>query len=95
MELDLDWNERGPPPPSAGGPLYWRSQRWREGTEGGAQRYANRGGRNREWWTGMFQAKAQGPAFLQAWLLANPRPDRKGGKGGKGGGEGSGARSSR
>jgi hypothetical protein len=46
-----------PPPPTRGGPTTWRSQRYREGVNGGKARFANRGGKNKKYenafWTGV------------------------------------------
>ena len=39
---------------------------------------ANRGGKLKEWYTGVYRAKAGG-AFLEDWLQRNPKP-RKGGE---------------
>ena len=44
------WQERGPPGPKAGGPSTWRGQPWREGS----QRFAKRGGRNREYFAAKY-----------------------------------------
>ena len=37
----VKWKDRGPPGPSADGPMAWRGQRWRHGS----QRFSNRGGK--------------------------------------------------
>ena len=64
-EQGLSWRERGPP--SAPGEV-WRGQQWRAGSE----RFANRGGCNKEWWAGYYAAKRENR--LEAFLAAHPRP---------------------
>lgn len=48
----------------------WRGQQWRPGSE----RWGNRGGKCRDWYSGFYAAKRQGGAHLEAWLQANPKP---------------------
>jgi hypothetical protein len=48
------FRERGPPAPKDGGPELWRNQVWRES----AQRWGNRGGKNREAWAAKFGGKS-------------------------------------
>ena len=67
--------------------MYWRSQRWRSGEKGGQQRWANRGGRNREWWSAWRRALKMGKDHAAQWLRENPKPAR----GGEGGGDASGS----
>jgi hypothetical protein len=51
---NLPWGNRGPPAPEAGDPdRHWRGQAHRSGTQGGAVRWANRGGRNREYFSNL------------------------------------------
>ena len=45
MDNDLNWRIRGPAPPQHGGPSLWRGQKFRQGKDGGQQRWANRGGK--------------------------------------------------
>ena len=42
----VPWQDRGP----AGEAPYWRGQGWRCGRDGGKERYANRGGKHREYY---------------------------------------------
>jgi hypothetical protein len=65
-ELGIRWADRGP----TGEVPVWRGQQWRPGSE----RYANRGGANKEWYTQMYRAKAKGKDFLAKWLADNPKP---------------------
>ena len=71
--LQLTWAERGPPGPPGGGPANWRGQHWREGRDGGKSRFANRGGKWRAWYDGMYTAKAKGLDALAAFMKANPK----------------------
>ena len=69
-ELGLSWQERGPPP--SHGPL-WRNQEYRSGSE----RWANRGGASKGWYTAFYKAKRTlDKEALRKWLLANPKPDK-------------------
>ena len=67
----LKWGDRGPPGPDRNGPLHWRGQQWRQGSDGGTPRYSNRGGRNREWYAQQHGKRG--------------RDENDGGKGHKGG----------
>jgi hypothetical protein len=64
--LGIRWQDRGPPGGKRGDT--WRGQEFRETT----QRYANRGGKCREWYTGMYRAKAAGT--LEKFLEEHPKP---------------------
>ena len=68
--MGLSWAERGPPAPAQGGPSTWRGQTYRRGSG----RWANRGGQLKEWYTGFYQAKKEGGAYLDEWLHRNPKP---------------------
>ena len=48
---NIKWRERGPRGPDK--PQEWRGQQWRESS----QRYANRGGKNSEFWANHFREK--------------------------------------
>jgi hypothetical protein len=48
---NLPWSQRGPPAPEADDPVrFWRGQAHRDGAQGGVQRWANRGGKHREYY---------------------------------------------
>ena len=64
--VGVKWQDRGPPGPDRGGASEWRGQQWRAGTNGGKQRFANRGGANKEYYTELYKAKAAGPANLDS-----------------------------
>ena len=49
----IPWQERGPPGPEEGGPRFWRGQQWREGKNGGQQRFSNRGGKYKEYYANL------------------------------------------
>lgn len=69
-QLGLSWYERGPPP--SHGPL-WRNQEYRHGTE----RWANRGGAAKDWYTAYYKAKRSlDKQALNRWLDANPKPGK-------------------
>ena len=61
QEMGLEWRDRGPPPEMA---QEWRGQKWREGSH----RWANNGGRNREWYKLFYQAKHRGEAALNKFF---------------------------
>jgi len=65
-DLGVKWQDRGPPGGKKGDT--WRGQEFREST----QRYANRGGKCKEWYTGMYKAKAAGT--LDKFLEEHPKP---------------------
>jgi hypothetical protein len=65
-ELGIKWQDRGPPGGKKGDT--WRGQEFREST----QRYANRGGKCKEWYSGMYKAKAAGT--LDIFLAEHPKP---------------------
>jgi hypothetical protein len=70
-ELGLSWPQRGPPP--SHGPL-WRNQEYRAGSE----RWANRGGSAKEWYTAFYKAKRTcDKQALDLWLAANPKPSKQ------------------
>jgi hypothetical protein len=50
------WQSRGPPGPDEGGPSSWRGQQYRPGTG----KWANRGGRQKEYYTWLYSGKAKG-----------------------------------
>jgi len=66
-EMELSWQDRGPPGEKG---AVWRGQEWRVGS----QRYANRGGRCKEWYAAFYNAKKLGKEELKRWLSANPKP---------------------
>ena len=74
-ELGIPWKHRGPERPQ--GPeqdQFWKQQRWREGSG----RYANRGGKNRCWWSCFYSAVQSGASKKDATDHANkmhPRTD--------------------
>jgi hypothetical protein len=69
-QLGLSWKERGPPP--SHGPL-WRNQEYRTGSE----RWANRGGAAKDWYTAFYKAKrSMDKPSLDRWLDANPKPGK-------------------
>ena len=72
----MSWRNRGPKPPADGGPQFWRGQSFRQGHNGGQQRWANRGGRYREYYAQLAREGKIGTAKGQA--------NNKGGKKGKG-----------
>ena len=47
---------RGPPAPAEGGPEQWRQQKWRES----GNRWGNRGGKHKHYWTSVHGGKAKG-----------------------------------
>ena len=53
--LGVRWQDRGPPGPTEPSSETWRGQHWRPGSE----RWANRGGVNREWWAAYYKAKGK------------------------------------
>jgi hypothetical protein len=65
-DLGIKWQDRGPPGGKKGDT--WRGQEFREST----QRYANRGGKCKEWCTGMYKAKAAGTH--DKFLEEHPKP---------------------
>ena len=52
----MPWQDRGPPEVDGHRPAHWRGQVLREGRDGGLQRYANRGGRWREYYAEPFRS---------------------------------------
>ena len=52
-DAGMGWSERGPPPTWEGGPQHWRGQTYRNGLNGGTQRWANRGGKHREYYANL------------------------------------------
>ena len=46
----VKWQHRGPPVVDESSPSCWRGQAYRVGVNGGQSRFANRGGKNREWY---------------------------------------------
>ena len=52
----VPWDIRGPPGPQEGGPRSWRGQKFREGS----QRWANRGGKNKDLWKEYYNMKNRG-----------------------------------
>ena len=67
--MGLGWKERGPPGPEQGGPEEWRGQRYRASTG----RWANRGGKWRDWYGGLYRARAKGPEAVSAFLREHPK----------------------
>jgi hypothetical protein len=65
-DLGVKWKDRGPPGGKKGDT--WRGQEFRESS----QRYANRGGKCREWYSGMYKAKKAGT--LDKFLEEHPKP---------------------
>ena len=65
-DLGIKWKDRGPPGGKKGDT--WRGQEFREAS----QRYANCGGKCREWYTAMYKAKAAG--MLDKFLEEHPKP---------------------
>ncbi len=65
-ELGVRWQDRGPPGGKKGDT--WRGQEFRESS----QRYANRGGKCKDWYSGMYKAKKAGT--LDKFLEENPKP---------------------
>ena len=53
---EVPWQDRGPPEVDGHRPAHWRGQVLREGRDGGLQRYANRGGRWREYYAEPFRS---------------------------------------
>ena len=94
----VPWKLRGPPPPVEGGPSEWRGQAYRPGSE----RWANRGGANKEWYSAVYFYKGRGCTYAEAEGLAKgngkgwnkPGDGKGGGEGGgsKGGGQGGGGK---
>ena len=68
-ELGLTWTGRGPPGPKSGGPATWRNQNWREGS----QRWSNRGGAKKNWYSGYYAAKKISPEAVEDFLKNNPK----------------------
>ena len=65
-DLGIKWQDRGPPGGKKGDT--WRGQEFRESS----QRYANRGGKCKDWYSGMYKAKKAGT--LDKFLEENPKP---------------------
>ena len=65
-EAGVRWQDRGPPGGKKGDT--WRGQEFREFS----QRYANRGGKCKDWYSGMYKAKKAGT--LDKFLEENPKP---------------------
>jgi hypothetical protein len=65
-EGGVRWQDRGPPGGKKGD--IWRGQEYRESS----QRYANRGGKCKDWYSGMYKAKKAGT--LDNFLKENPKP---------------------
>ena len=59
-------------PPGLQGDV-WRGQKYRKGSG----RCATRGGVLSEWCTCMYTPKRRGHAFLQQWLIDNPKPPKQ------------------
>ena len=87
--VGVKWQDRGPPGPDRGGASEWRGQQWRAGTNGGKQRFANRGGAKKEYYTELYKAKAAGPEALEAFFSLHGHPKQGhhvyGGSSGSGG----------
>ena len=71
-ECNVKWRDRGPI--GATGEV-WRGQEWRAGSG----RWANRGGKAKEWHTGFYIAKAEAKRTgsnepLERYLRDNPKP---------------------
>lgn len=62
-EAGLRWQDRGPPEHQP----YWRGQKYREGSD----RFANRGGRKKEWWSTYYSEIRKGRSRDQAAEFAN------------------------
>ena len=71
-EMGLRWQDRGPPPDLVQGDT-WRGQRYRPGTG----KWANRGGENKQWYSGFYAAKKAGPEAVAAYLAAHPHPKKQ------------------
>ena len=82
------WQQRGP-----GWTQYlapgekFRGQVWRrtgshkpkaEGGNDGQGRFGNRGGVNKKWYSGFYNAKLKGPEYLAVWRLSHPMPKTSG-----------------
>jgi hypothetical protein len=65
-EAGVRWQDRGPPGGKKGDT--WRGQEFRESS----QRYANRGGQHKEWYSAMYKAKKA--KTLDTFLNENPKP---------------------
>ena len=71
-EHGLKWRQRGPPP-SDDGHDTWRGQQYRKGSE----RWANRGGKNREWWASFYKATKAGLSRAVAQAQADAEHGEK------------------
>jgi hypothetical protein len=49
----IPWADRGPPAPPPGPNRFWRGQAHREGSEGGKARWANRGGKHKDYYAAL------------------------------------------
>ena len=52
----VPWQERGPAGRDGERPQFWRGQARRAGRDGGGQRYANRGGKNKEYYKALARS---------------------------------------
>ena len=66
-KMELKWRERGPPGKKGD---TWRGQEFRESSG----RYANRGGKAKDWYTAFYKAKAQGKDAVDNVEKENPKP---------------------
>ena len=88
LRCQMGWRDRGPPPPSEGGPRFWRGQPFRVGLNGGQPRWAKRGGRNQEYYAKMAKKGLVGRG--KGGGSSGSGGGDKGGKGDKGGNGGEG-----
>lgn len=69
-QFEIRWQDRGPPNPTNDHTAKWRSQAWRENS----QRWANRGGSNKEWYAKYYAAVKRGAEAKAAYLAKYPGP---------------------
>ena len=99
---NMTWQERGPAVFDDRPGQTWRGQRLRVGSQGGLQRYANSGGKNREYYrmlarTGRLQPGPNGATVLEHvpdWKIGNKDPPPMKSKASSSGASSSGAASS-
>ena len=75
-EMQLKWQQRGPPSTVAG--ETWRGQKFRQtGGENGLGRWGNSGGQNKEFWRRYYQAKGKGKSCLAEFKKNNAFPTKQ------------------
>ena len=74
----VPWQEREPREVDGHRPAPWRGQVLREGRDGGLQRYANRGGRRREYYAEPFRSGTLGISKGKDKSKGNSKGKRKG-----------------